>query len=167
MSTVYVGIDNGPSGSIGIFNGNETPIYIEAKTVTMFEYTKKKQMITVLQFRRMYRLFRKLMMENEQVAVAMERPMVNPLRFVATKTAMRVHQQYLDIFDLMKHPEPMFLDSREWQKKYLPSGTKGPELKTASAQIGKRMFPSCAAMIDKHGDADGLFLAFFLKQKME
>jgi len=42
----------------------------------------------------------------------------------------------------------------------LPHGVKGPaELKKASADIGKRLFPGQTEAIDKHKDADGLLMA--------
>jgi len=55
-----------------------------------------------------------------------------------------------------------YIDSKEWQKVLLPKGIKGSdELKKASLDIGKRMFPTLK--IKK--DADGLLIAEYLRRK--
>ena len=43
----------------------------------------------------------------------------------------------------------MYIDSKEWQKELLPSGCKGEELKTASRDIGCRLFPKYKDLIIK------------------
>ena len=50
--------------------------------------------------------------------------------------------------------------NKEWQKTMLPQGLKGSDqLKKASMDVGKRLFPCLSAIIDKHKDADGLLMA--------
>jgi hypothetical protein len=57
----------------------------------------------------------------------------------------------------------MYCDSKDWQKDMLPRGCKKEELKTASLDIGKRLFPS----IDWKGfkDADSLLMAEWARRK--
>ena len=163
---IYIGIDNGPSGSIGVLSSGPAQMFLPV-TERILNYTQKKAYTTLLNFRKMKRFFWKLANTREPIMLAMERPMINPGRWSATCVALRVHQQYLDMFSALKMGEPMSLDSRKWQKKFLPSGVKGPELKPASEQVGLRMFPQCRAEILKHKDADGLFIALWLKQEMQ
>ena len=55
-----------------------------------------------------------------------------------------------------------YIDSKEWQKILLPKGLKGSdELKKASLDVGKRMFPE----LNLKKDADGLLIAEFLRRK--
>jgi hypothetical protein len=55
-----------------------------------------------------------------------------------------------------------YIDSKEWQKSLLPKGLKGSEeLKKASLDVGKRLFPS----LDIKKDADGLLIAEYLRRK--
>jgi len=162
---IYVGVDNGPSGSIGVLTKDRTEFH-ETFTSPIFDYTKAAQMMTLLDYRKMRAFFKRLMEEGDLIMM-MERPMVNPGRWRATVIALRAHQQYLDIFTSLRHPEPSFIDSRKWQKVYLPSGIKGPALKVASKQVGCRMFPIHAETIEKHGDADGLFIAMYLKSTLQ
>ena len=58
------------------------------------------------------------------------------------------------------------IDSREWQRVFLPEGIKGAaELKKASLDCGLRLFPKCADMIQKQKDADALFIAEYARRK--
>ena len=48
-----------------------------------------------------------------------------------------------------------YVDSREWQKVMLPSGLQGDELKKASLEVGRRLWPS----INFKPDADAMLMA--------
>jgi hypothetical protein len=55
-----------------------------------------------------------------------------------------------------------YIDSKEWQKELLPKNIKGSdELKSASLDVGKRMFPE----LNIKKDADGLLIAEYLRRK--
>jgi hypothetical protein len=159
MQPIYIGIDNGVSGSIGIIttNGAIAKMF-PMPTKSEQNYTKAKKNITRIDWRLLLKLLRNY--SNPPIGrVFLERPMVNPGRFQATASALRAMEATLIVLDLLDLPL-RYVDSREWQKIMLPSGVKGAsELKKASCDIGCRLFPSLAHVIKKHKDADGLLMA--------
>jgi len=169
-STVFIGIDNGPSGSIGILEYNErgmrTNVYFcETPTYMVQDYTKAKKRISQLDIRKVRTLFKKYR-DGWKVHIAMERPLVNPTRFTATVVGCRVHQSYLDILTWLKLPYPVFTDSKAWQKMFLPKGTVGTDLKVRSKEFGIRAYPEFTDVFRKHKDADGIFIAEWLKKQV-
>ena len=157
---IFVGIDNGVSGSIGIIT--ETGIlYFKTPIKRELNYTKTKKWI-----HRIDKLALQTILQNniqkEKVIIGLERPMVNPGRFQATTSALRALEATLIVLEELGYSY-RYLDSKEWQKVLLPKDLKGEELKEASLSIGKRLFPS----IDFKGfkDADGLLIAEYLRKQ--
>ena len=156
---VWIGIDNGVTGTIGIIN-EEGHVYEFFKTpvIKCLDYTKAKKYIHRIDS---VSLTKKLSLYKPEhgeldVLVLIERPMVNPTRFVATTSALRALEALLIIVESLGIPYK-FIDSKEWQKAMLPKGIKGSiELKQASKEIGKRLFPQFAI---NHPDMDGLLIA--------
>ena len=88
--------------------------------------------------------------------------MKNPARFEATCSAMRALEAELTVLELYQVPY-IFVDSKEWQRELLPKGIVGaPELKKASLDIGKRLFPE---VLLKHPDRDGILIAEYARRK--
>lgn len=164
---IYIGIDNGVSGSIGILSDSRAAVMIKVPTFSEQSYTKGKQNITRIDHPKLYRYIKRLwrLDDGEGMFMMMERPMVNPGRFKATMSALRALESCLIIRDKLKIPL-RYCDSKEWQKLFLPYGCEGAELKSASRDIGKRMYPNCEQIIMKHGDADGLLIATYCKKVM-
>jgi hypothetical protein len=169
---VWVGIDNGVSGSIGIIKQSRATMLL-MPTRSELSYTKVKRNITRIN----WQALRELLLENcplgtvnvwgggGLVKVFLERPMVNPMRFQATASALRAMEATLLVLEMFKLPL-QYVDSREWQKVMLPSGIKGADqLKRASHDIGCRLFPHLSALIDKHGDADGVLMAEWARRE--
>jgi hypothetical protein len=86
--------------------------------------------------------------------------MVNPGRFFASMSAMRALESTLIVLELHNIPF-VYLDSKEWQQVLLPKSLKKDDLKKASLDIGKRLFPK----LPLKGDADGILIAEYLKRK--
>jgi hypothetical protein len=58
-----------------------------------------------------------------------------------------------------------YIDSRAWQKELLPAGIKGSaEQKEASKEVGLRLYPEHAELINKHKDADALLIATYMRR---
>lgn len=154
MSKVYIGIDNGTSGTIAVVGDDvdakiyHTPIKKEQN------YTKAKANISRLDCNSFLSIFNGL--DTSQVVCLMERPLVNPARFKATTTALRCFEAQLILVEMLGC-RIIYVDSKDWQKKLLPKGTTGDELKKASLDIGNRLFPQYSSF--KHPDRDGLLIA--------
>jgi len=166
---VFLGIDNGVSGSIGVLipEADSRADFIRMPTFSQQNYTKTKRNVTRIDHRRLNTILCRLgAKEPEEFSfhIMLERPMVNPGRFQATASALRALEATLVVLERYRLPV-QYVDSKEWQKVLLPSGLKGPkELKKASADIGKRLFPQLSKQIDHQKDADGLLIAEFCRR---
>ena len=152
---VYIGIDNGVTGSLGIIStsGALYAEYHKTPTISCLNYQKEVAYIT-----RINVVALRDILEGVHCPFALvERPLVNPSMFKATLSAVRALEATLTVLDFLKIPM-RFVDSKEWQKEMLPSGIKGPEeLKRASLEVGRRLFPAQAHLFK--GDADGILIA--------
>jgi hypothetical protein len=166
VDKLYIGIDNGTSGTIASLcsDGNssfiQTPIKIEQS------YTKTKANISRIDFPKLLDYLETLIKDKQVMHVLIERPGINPGRFKTTLSAMRSLEATLIVLELLNLPFS-YLDSKEWQKELLPSGIKGEELKKASLDIGCRLFPIHSDLIKKHKDADSLLIAEYCRRKFK
>lgn len=161
MSKIWVGIDNGVSGSIGIVGDGIEPQFMLTPVKKEQDYTKAKKNVSRLDYSKFMEIFSPY--NKNEICVVIERPLVNPSRFLATASALRCHEAELIMIEMLgcKH---LFIDSKEWQKVLLPSGLQGSEeLKKASLDIGNRLFPQFENV--KHGDRDGLLMSEYARRK--
>jgi hypothetical protein len=164
LKEVVVGIDNGVTGTIAILDRRGNVIHFD-KIPTFKEqnYTKKKGNVTRIAGGQLKDILS--MHGVKPVFAYYERPMVNPTRFQATLSAIRALEATLTIIELLQIPYD-YIDSKEWQKVMLPNGIKGEaDLKKASVDICKRLFPTQHEFAVKHGDADGLLIAEYLRRE--
>lgn len=161
--SVFIGIDNGTSGSIGVIYGGgsdflKTPIKKEQS------YTKAKKNITRVNVPELARLFSKYKVTGKEIKCIVERPFVNPKMFTTTISAVRALEATIGVLESLQIPF-IYIDSKEWQKELLPKGVKGSDaLKAASSDIGIRMFPQHKELIEKHKDADGILMAEYCRR---
>lgn len=168
MNKLYIGIDNGSTGTIGIIHDD----YIKFCKTPVFEtlsYTHKANYIKRLDVKKFINIILKSIEETKMDVInsicVLERPLINPKMFKATLSAVRIFESQLVILDSLNIPY-RFVDSKQWQKELLPIGVKtSPELKKASMNIGLRLFPSQEELIKKHKDADGLLIAEWARRK--
>jgi len=166
MSKIYIGIDNGVSGSVGIVGEGLEPVYFPVPTLSQQSYTKKKQSITRIDTEELRYKMREGIPDTANdydVFAVIERPMINPARFKASISAARALEAVLSVIEFMDYGH-CYIDSKEWQKKLLPNGCKQAELKIASSDIGKRLFPMLSDVIDKQKDADGILIAEYARR---
>lgn len=160
---IFVGIDNGVSGSIGIVPDSSenglVPRYIRMPIEKHLNYTKSKAWINRIKTSELFDILNTY--TSKVVKIAMERPMINPGRFKATVSAIRALEATLITIERLGMSY-RYIDSKEWQKALLPSGLEGPELKEASLQVGLRLFPKID--FTKFKDADGLLIAEYLRR---
>ena len=161
MSKYYIGIDNGISGTIAIIKPSGEVVFKKTPIKSQLSYTKKKRNINRIDVDALEWLLHENTSSGVLRFCVIERPMVNSGRFQATASALRACEATLIVLERLKIPY-QYIDSKEWQKALLPSGLKGPALKKASKEIGKRLFPSVDL---KHEDADGLLIAEYARRK--
>ena len=157
FNKLYVGIDNGTSGAIGIVSDDSThyfwwptPIKIE------HSYTQKDQSISRIDFPKLMSLFKDTILSyNVPLTVIMELPRVNPGQFRTTMSAMRSLEATLIVLEELKIPFS-YIYSKKWQKDILPSGLKGKELKKASKEVGYNLFPD---LDFGNSDCDAILIA--------
>lgn len=160
MAKVYIGVDNGVTGTIGIVGNDIQPMIFHTPVKKEQNYTKKKDNITRVDANGFADILKQF--DASDVMVVMERPMVNPTRFKATTSALRCFEAQLTLIEHLGFAYS-YVDSKDWQKVLLPKGIKGAdEQKKASKDIGKRLFPSLADF--KHTDFDGLLIAEYARR---
>ena len=154
-SRVFIGIDNGVSGAITILSEDGfVHLHIKTPVKNCLNYTKKKAFHNRVDFQK---LKRELETGNAPFCM-IERPMVNPMRWVASVSALRCLEATEIILEELKIPY-QFIDSKEWQKVLLPSGLKGDQLKKAAKDVAKRLFPALEIV-----NADSLLIAEYCRR---
>jgi len=147
----YLGVDNGVTGSLG-FVGDGLTRWLPMPVRKELSYTKSKKFITRVDVEKLR--LEIAVHKGRDILALIERPMVNPGRFTATLSAMRCLEATLIVLEDLK-VSYQYVDSREWQKVMLPSGLQGDELKKASLEVGRRLWPS----INFKPDADAMLMA--------
>ena len=161
---LYIGFDNGvTSNGIGVIDESQKAQLIKLPIKKELSDTKEAKNISRIDFSALCEIFEKLQAKylGEKFIVGLERPMINSTRFNASLSAIRALEATLIAIE--QHSlRYEYVDSKEWQKLLLPKNIKGSdELKKASLDIGKRLFPE----LDIKKDADGLLIAEYLRLK--
>lgn len=160
MSKIYIGLDNGTTGTIGIVGDGIQPQLHHTPVKKEQDYTKAKKNVTRLDCMAFKEIIDQF--NHNDIFVVCERPMINPTRWTASMTAIRCWEAQLIMLEVLGIPH-QFVDSKEWQRVMLPKGIKGSnEQKSASKDIGKRLFPQFADF--KHTDMDGLLIAEYARR---
>lgn len=161
MAKVYIGIDNGTTGTIGIVGDNIHPQIHHTPVKKEQDYTKAKKNVSRLDCMAFMEILNQF--NKNDICVVCERPMINPTRWTASMTAIRCWEAQLVVLEVLGVSH-QFVDSKEWQRMLLPKGIKGAdELKKASKDIGNRLFPQFNDF--KHKDLDGLLIAEYARRK--
>lgn len=162
---IFVGCDNGVSGSVGIVSDTGFIAYSFPTPVRKeLNYTKKKGWIHRVDYARLRSMLSEAIGsfgDGQDVRVFMERPMVNPMRFAASVSALRAFEATVLVFESLGLSYE-YIDSKEWQAEMLPRKVGKDELKKASLSVGKRLFPKLTFT----ADADGILIAEYAKRLM-
>ena len=159
---IFIGFDNGTSSNgVGVVSTNRESWLYKFPTKKELSYTKEAKNITRVNYSALCDLLNTIKTLDTQMIVGLERPMVNSTRFNASLSAIRCLEATLIALEACGLSYE-YIDSKEWQKVLLPKGIKGSdELKKASFDIGKRLFPA----LDIKKDADGLLIAEYLRRR--
>lgn len=163
---VWIGIDNGVSGSVGWVYDDGTFGYRPTPVFKVYDYVKSGRQINRIDTGILNNLLLDLTDEGEaQTRIFLERPMVNPKRFQASASALRALEASLIVIEEIGLPFE-YIDSKAWQKKMLPDVKGAAQLKKASSEVGLRLFPSLQEQIRKQKDADGILIAEWARRYM-
>jgi len=167
---IYIGIDNGVSGTVGAVGETrselKSSVYFKTPTKRVLDYTKKEKWVNRIDFVSLLLILKNIKKEHDCRAFV-ERPMVNPMKFNASLSAVRALETTLIVLEELSISHE-FMDSKEWQREMLPKlmdvdrSDRHSQLKKMSLSIGKRLFPN----IDFKGfeDADGLLIAEYCRK---
>jgi len=173
---ITIGIDNGTTGSIGIIlqDGHKKGAFFAETPSKMSILGKKERHIRRIDHCELDKLLvtqaiTPFVVHNKGNAAAIihayiERPFTG--RFMgAVLPAQRSFEAVLIILEQLSIPYTV-VDSKEWQKAQLPEIKGSKELKAASCALGRAKWLDLAAMVLKHGDADGLMIADYYHNKV-
>jgi len=161
---VFIGVDNGVTGTLGaVPEDGGWSLFSRMPTYKSKEYMRSKtRFMTHLDPVALEKFFRDLATEGP-LTIVTERPLVNPKLFKATMSAVRCHEILLATMRRMGLSLYATWDSRDWQSKVLGKLEKG-ETKPASLAKGLELYPDHAEMMKRHGDADGILMAHWLRE---
>lgn len=157
---VFVAGDNGVTG-LWCIMGPEGVELFPIPTRKCRNYTKSVKWLRRVDVEA---LKLKLLNIPTDTIIVLERPFVNPRYFSTTLSAVRSMEAVIIALESLG-VQYRFVDSREWQKVMLPGIEGRAALKKAAIELGKQLYPTLAAVIDKYEDADGLLIAEWTKRK--
>jgi hypothetical protein len=160
---IYIGIDNGTSScGIAILIPNKEAILLKTPTKKCLNYQKEAKHITRIDVPKLQEALGGILNSypsNIKLCI-IERPLVNPMRFNASLSAVRSFEANLISVEALGLSY-QYIDSKEWQKALLPKNLFGSEaLKEASLQVGMRLFPH----LKLKKDADSLLMAEYARR---
>ena len=160
---LFCGFDNGVTGSISIVNSDGKVFYYSNTPVQRrLNYTKTKQYLNRLDGVKLAQGLKDVFLNyGNEIKCLIERPMINPGRFKATLSAIRCLESTLCVLESLGIPYE-FCDSKEWQKIMLPKGLQKEELKFASDEVCKRLFPNIK--LSESGRGDSLLIAEYFRR---
>lgn len=158
---MIMGIDNGTSGSICVIDENTCKLVLHTPTPIKqtINYTKEIQKIKRIDPIKLDQIVKQYM----PIRAILERPMVNPTRFKTSLLAVRALEATLNVLELNNIPYEI-IDSKEWQKHYIPHGTKKDDLKFVADQKACQLFGLSTV---KSGLGDSILLTKYLYDKMK
>lgn len=168
MSTIYIGIDNGASGSYGIVADGWQATFELVPVKKFLDYQKGKPTnVSRLDWQRMIMRLKEIQSlartEEREVRVVMEKPFTGKFK-KAEVSAGRFYEAMLIVLESQKIGYEV-ISSGAWQKELLPKAKKTDVLKKASKAVATKMFPKLAEKFEKHGDADGLLIAVWASRR--
>lgn len=159
MNKIYVGVDNGVTGSVCILSSKGFCFHFQTPVKKELSYTKKKQFLNRIDFWKMSEaILEYVSRKNVNAICVIERPMVNPGRWKASMSAIRALEATLVVLEYINMPY-RYIDSKEWQRALLPKGLAKEELKKAAIDVAKRLFPKIQTK-----DADSILIAEYARR---
>jgi hypothetical protein len=157
----YISVDNGVTGSLTIMWA-EKVVWYPTPVRKCLDYTKTKKWLNRVDGEELKEILMTGEEDCQSTLAILERPMINPIRWNASMSAIRCLEATLIVLELLKLPYS-FIDSKIWQKELLPSGLQKEELKEASYQVAKRLFPN---LDFKKDGADSVLICEYARKNL-
>lgn len=155
-----IGIDNGPTGTIGII-GPDGVIFEETPTTPCLHYGKKGTKTQRLDRGELIDMLCQI--DPNKAMAFVERPFTG--RFPAANiSAARFYEATIIVLEDLKIGYEV-VDSKVWQLPMLGKVKGSAALKEASRLRGVQIYPMHRMAIEDHGDADGLLIAHFFSKR--
>lgn len=156
---VVIGCDNGCTGTISAFIDGKL---VDFREQFFFKWRKpqvknRNSYMSRLDFKKFDKWLKKFIKKDYEVIAVIERPMTDETRFHQTISSHHAQEALMIVLEMNDVPY-MTVDSSEWQKVYLPEISGSKVLKLKSKEIGIEQFPKFSSTIEKHGDADAIFI---------
>jgi hypothetical protein len=159
--THIVAFDNGVSANgIALFGPEGLVKYEKLPIKNELSYTKEEHYITRIDYPGLRKLLLGWNLPSGSTQVVMERAMINPARFRASMSAMRCLEAELIVIEELGW-DVDYIDSKVWQHSVLPDAQGSNELKQASLELGKKLFPQ----FKLKKDADPLLIGYYWVNK--
>lgn len=155
---IILGIDNGPTGSIGVIEFSDYQKQVEFHHVPTMEYLNYQKSKAKFIKRLDHRLFKVFLegMKNrsKDIHLVMERPFTG--KFLnAVVTGIRFFEAMIICLEELSVGYEV-IDSKEWQQIMLPN-CKPKQTKKVSLEVAKKLYPNI--QLAGFDDADGLLIA--------
>lgn len=160
--TIFGGIDNGVTGTMAIITPEERT-FCKMPVYKTRSYTKEAKYITRINFPKLVTLLEEVSSKGECLFY-LERPMINPGRWVASMSALRALEATIIALEQCGI-DFEYIDSKKWQRYFFPDKKGTNELKQASMFRGLELFPEHDKLIRKHKDADALLIVQYLMEQ--
>lgn len=146
-----VGIDNGATGSIGVFK----PDFVDFFMTPVMQVSQGKAGRKINRVN--HKVLKNALGAHMPFMAFLERPYTG--QFInAMLPGQRSFEAVLIVLEQLGAGYEV-IDSKKWQEPVLGKIKGSNELKKASKSFGCQMYPQFAPLIQKHGDADGLLIA--------
>ena len=160
---VWIGIDNGISGSIGYITEKGDWNFAKVPIKLTYSYTKDRQKLNRIDHESLKTMLISIINKSKDnnIICYIEKPYTDPNRYKASISGMRAYESVIVLLEQVGIAYET-ISSKLWQKEILP-GVKGSnDLKKASLETGKRLFPGIEKI--KHSDYDGILIAEWMRR---
>ena len=158
--SVIIGCDNGCTGTIAAFGDGSLIDFRE-----QYSYVWRKPHVKTrnsymsrIDYPKLLAWIANLKKQSKTIMAIIERPMTDETRFHQTISSHHAQEALMIALESCK-VKFCTVDSSEWQKIYLPGISGSKVLKNASRDKALSEYPQYSVIIDKHGDADAIFIA--------
>ena len=156
MYNNYIGWDNGVTGALAIIRKNNSAEWFKMPVKYELSFQKVEQHINRVDVVALRAILKGWNITPTDTLITIERPLLNPMRWKSSISASRCLEATLIVTEELGF-ELDFIDSKQWQRVLLPGIKGSDELKKASLELGKKLYPN----LKLKKDADSLLIAYW------